>query len=370
MSLVCLILGIAAAVAATALLASLSETLRRRLGRGRKERVVGGRNALQSLTLAGGTALLSSSWGEKGENLVVLTEPGKAGMNLARDLYRNLEEQRGFLSLHPGFSGDRERSDPLQTVEQGVIEMLTELHEGKGIETEGETFLALGWAGDGLLRLRPVLERDHKPRKLLLVAPVIPDCTTGFIGDALLSNTPQDIGASLAIQRPWKTDGFKKMLRIWLMLLAVCVVLATAVTVAFDVRWKFISGPMVGLVLSVWAAYFVARRRGEICEKNAESRTLAVLCEPVMPGGSPMTVVLTCGDGNLIAGLPPETRRTYDKARLELWEDVLRGKFLLGRGTLTSLVSLIWQQQGEGPEGMPQAERAERLEGEDTHEEL
>jgi hypothetical protein len=366
MSLVCLVLGIAAAGAATALLASAAETLRRRFGRGKREGAAGGR-ALRNISAAGGNALLSSSWGESGENLVVLAEPGKAGENLARELYRNLQEQRGFLSLHPGPSGDVDRSDPLRTVEQRVPEMLAELREKQGIETAGETFIALGWAGDGLLRLRSVLERDYGPRELLLVAPVVPDCASGFIGDALLSNTPQDITTSLLARKAWKGDRFKRMLRIWLPLLAVCVILATAVTVAFDVRWKFVSGPAVGLILSIWAAYFLAVRRGGISGESAESRSLALLCEPAAPGSSPITVVLVSSDHDLVAGLPPESAKVYDEARLELWEDVLRGKFLLGRGTMARLATLIRQQPEEGHESVPTIERPQHMEGENTH---
>ena len=96
-----------------------------------------------------------------------------------------------------------------------------------------------------------------------------------------------------------------------------------------------------------------------------ESRVVAILCEPAAPGSSPMTIVLTSGEGGLLAGLPAETRETYEEARLELWEDVLRGKFLLGRGTMARLAALIWQQ--EGPGDNPEEERAERWEGEGTH---
>jgi hypothetical protein len=185
----------------------------------------------------------------------------------------------------------------------------------------------------------------------MAVAPVVPDCDLGFLGDALLSNTPADIASSLVNGKPWKEAGFARLLRLWLPVLAACVVLATAVTVGFDVRWKFFSGPMAGILLSLWVTYFLALRRGATAGEGAEARLLAVLCEPGGDHpGPPLAMVLTCGDRGSIATLPPEAAAVYETAHLELWEDVLRGKFLLGKGTLERLVNLIW----EGPEGGPE----------------
>lgn len=357
MSLACLVLGIVAAAAATALLASLSDMLRRRLIRDEGGSRRGAGSALQSMALVGGTAFMSSTWGERGENLVVLAEPGKAGIDLSRRLYSILPQERGFISLHPDLHGDTQQPDPLQTVKRGALELLDLLRKERGIELEGETFLGLGWAGDELIRLRSILESTYSPRRLVAVAPVVPDCDLGFLGDAFLSNTPFDIGTSLAIQKPWKEARFTQLLRLWLPVLAICVVLATAVTVGFDVRWKFFSGPMAGLFLSVWVTYFLALRRGEVSGGSAESRLLAVLCGPdATHGSSPLAIVLTSGDRDSIATLPLETRTAFETARLELWEDVLRGKFLLSKGTLINLRTLIWEESAEGPEYITETE--------------
>ena len=347
MSLVCLVLGIVAAGAATAFLAALSEALRRRFDRGKAGRRRGAASPLESVHLPGGAVLMSEAWGGRGENLVVVAEPGRGSQSLMRRLHAALPQGRGLLSLHP-----RPREDggqPLHPQAAGpmILESLARVEQERGIDLEGETFLGLGWGGDALAMLRPGLADKYNPRGLLLVAPVVPDCEQGCVGDALLSNTPLDIAVTLAGQKPWKEADFGRIIRLWLPVFAVCVVVATAVTVAFDVRWKLFSGPMVGLLISLWATYFLARWRGGEVKDSMESRLVSLLCSPAPPGGAgvPLTIVFTSGDPASLATLPAETRSAFDSHRLELWEGVLRGKFILGEGTLERLVALIWEER-------------------------
>ncbi len=360
MSLVCLVLGIAGAAAATALFASLSEALRRRLSHGRE--VAGG--GLKSLRLPAGTALVSGEWGERGENLVVVAEPGRGSQDLVRGLYAALPRGRGLLSIHPGPVQAGRR--PLDTPAPGpaVMEALAWVERERGVSLEGETFLGLGWSGNTLAAIRPDLENTYNPRGLLLVAPVVPDCEQGFVGDALLSNTPLDVATVLLGQKPWREAAFARILRLWLPLLVLCVTAATAVTVAFDVRWKLFSGPVVGLLISLWLAYFLARRRGDVAGESLESWLVSRLCEPAPPAGAGarLAMVLTSGDHAHMETLPPEARSAYGSNRLALWEDVLRGKFILGGGTPARLAALIWEERsgdGTGSEPGPTHRQAE-----------
>ncbi|MDD3718313.1 MAG: hypothetical protein PHP28_06585 [Actinomycetota bacterium] len=340
MSMACLVLGILAAVAATALLASSAESLRRRFGRGKRGRTgVPGRE-LERFSFPGGSALASALWGARGENLVVLAEPGRGSENLARSIYASLPGGCGMLSLHPARTIPDPGSRPPGEAEASLLEMLEQARRDRGLDLRGETFMGLGWGGNALDALAREVGDAYRPRGLLLVAPVVPDCEHGFAGDALLSNTPLDVAETLSAGRPWRESDFVRLVRTWLPVLAACVVLATAVTVGFDVRWKLFSGPMVGLLLSLWVTYFLARRKAGD-GRGWEERTVSRLCSPAGgEGGVPLTLVFTSGGADGPATKPSRP----GPAHLVLWEDVLRGKFILDGGTPGRLSALIWEE--------------------------
>jgi hypothetical protein len=339
MSLVCLILGIAAAAAATAALAALAGALRRRL-----RRAEWAYPSLESMSLPQGRALISSAWGRRGENIVLVAEPGRGSERLVRSLYAALPKGCGMLSLHPHPPGMNIPSPGSASTGGGIMESIAHIGRERGISLGGERLVGLGWGGNILYALRSDLERDLQPRGLLLVAPVVPDCERGFMGDALLSNTPLDIFADLYGRKPWREEGFARTVRIWLPVLVACVAASTAVTVGFDVRWQLFSGPMVGLLLSLWVSYFILRRRSGGAAKSVEEQAVCDLCShPPARAGIPLTVVLTCGDAAPLATLPTETRTACERSRIVLWEDVLRGKFILNRGTARRLAALICQ---------------------------
>ncbi len=334
MSLVCLVLGIAAAAAATALLASLTESLRR-LARGSGR---GKSLATEVMEFPEGKAVLSGPWGERGKNLVVLAEPGKGSEALLRSLHAFLPAPGGVLSLHPR-SGLGEERDGAWAGEEEMMRMLARLERERGLDTGGENFLGLGWCANAALRLRGRLEEAYVPRKLLALAPVVPEREGDFAGDSLLSNTPADIIFSLLRNRPWDPRAARRAVAAWLPAFLICAALATAVTVAFGVRWKFISGPAAGLLLSLWVIYFPLAR-GKRGGRGAE----ALLVNRAHAGedaraSTPALVVLSweeaaaAGDeGARLAGMPEG----------ELWRDKLRGKFLLGGGTADRIAALIW----------------------------
>ncbi|MBN2027026.1 MAG: hypothetical protein JW854_09755 [Actinobacteria bacterium] len=343
MSLACLILGIVAAGAATALLAAMAEVLRRRFGRGSAARKGRLPHALESLRLPGGAAFLSGIWGERGENVVVVAEPGRGSQNLIRSIYAGLPANRGILSIHP----DQESfGHPLwdrKVAREKILALLAQTENERGMDLRGETFLGFGWGSNALELLQADLEERYHPRDLLVVAPVLPDCDSDLIGDALLSNPPHDIVASLARQKPWKERDFTAIFRLWLPVCVLCVIAATAVTIAFDVRWKLLSGPVVGLLLSLWVSYFLARWKGIGRGQSMEPELVIRLCRPAHRYGTiPAAAVLTSGDAASLATLPAEASAAYKDMRLEVWEDVLRGKFVLERGTTGRLEALIW----------------------------
>jgi len=344
MSLACLVLGIIAAGAATALLAATAEALRRRFGRGRAGRKGRPLHALEPLRLPGGAALLSGIWGDRGENIVVVAEPGRGSENLIRSIYADLPENRGVLSIHPDQGSFGYPLWDSNVAGEKIMALLVEVEDERGMDLRGETFLGFGWGGNALELLQSDLEDRYEPRNLMIVAPVLPDCDSGLAGDALLSNTPQDIGVSLTRQKPWKEEGFAIIFRLWLPVCVLCVIVATAVTMAFDVRWKLLSGPVVGLLLSLWIAYFLARWRGIGGGKSVESDLVLRLCRLAPHDtATPAAAVLTSGDAASLATLPAEAGAAYKDMRLELWEDVLRGKFVLDRGTTGRLEALIWE---------------------------
>ncbi len=346
MSLFCLVLGIAAAAAVTAILAGLAGELRRRLGRARRGRKRRAARALQRLSLPEGSALISASWGSRGENLVAVAEPGRGSEDLMRSIHAAMPGGRGFLSLHPGREAFGQPSWDPDVSQKGLVGLLAQVEKERGLELEGETFLGFGWGGNTLNLLQESLQQRYGPRDLIIVAPVVPDCAKGFVGDALLSNTPLDIGMDLIAQQPWKDRGFTGILRVWLPVFAVCVIAATAVTVAFGVRWKFFSGPSVGLLLSIWVAYFLARWRGIGGGESIERGLVRRLCRPSSHAPpTPPLIVLTSGDAASLQTLPADTRSSCESARLALWEDVLRGKFILNEGTMDRLAALIWERQ-------------------------
>lgn len=340
MSLVCLVLGIVAAAAATALLASAAESLRRRFGRGKKGRKAAPGSVLEHIVLPGGVALLSTAWGARGENLVVLAEPGKGSRNLVRSIYASLPEGYGMLSLHPRRTLAEAGSQDTAGAEAGVLSMISRVQVERGIDLRGETFLGLGWGGNALAACARYVQNAYGPLKLPAVAPVVPDRERGFAGDALLSDTPCDIAAMLAANQPWREKAFVGLVRAWLPVLLACVVAATAVTVAFDVRWKLFSGPAAGLLLSLWVTYFLVRRKPAGGE-GWEARTVSRLCSPGGgDGDASLIVVLTAGD----TVVPATPTARAGPARLVLWEDVLRGKFILDEGTPGRLSALIWEE--------------------------
>ncbi len=343
MSLVCLVLGIAAAAAATALLASLAESLRR-LGRGGRR---GKGPGLEVLEFPDGKALLSSEWGEKGKNLVVLAEPGKGGEALARALHASLPAPGGMISLHPR-SGLGRGENGVWAGEEEMMRMLAHLEKIRGRDARGENFLGLGWCANALLRLRSHLEEVYMPRRILALAPVMAGKKGGFAGDSLLSNTPSDIISSLTRNRPWDPRAVRKALAVWFPAFLACAALATAVTVAFGVRWKFISGPAVGLLLSLWVVYFPLSR-GKTVERGPEA---TLVTRAGVSGGTkgptPVRVVLTWEEA--ASALGEEEARLVHAVELEWWKGALRGKFLLGGGTARRIAALIWDEAGGGDE--------------------
>jgi hypothetical protein len=347
MSLACLVLGIAAAALFTAALASAAEALRRRWSnRGSPADC----ETLRNIPLTGGLALLSRDWGAPGKNLVTIAEPGMEKARLLRRLYAQLPAGWGFLSIIP-LQQDNPESDDDEgsSWEQHIPFMLNEAEKAEGLALGGETFIGLGWGSNALLRLRPELEGAYRPRALLAVAPVIPEYSQDMVGDALISNTPLDIIDTLVRQQPWRERAFRKILRLWLPVLAVCVFLLTVVTFLIDIRWKLISGPLIGLVLSLWITYFLAAWRGPAPgARGWETKTVSRMraFRPVV-GDSLLQVVITSEDSFSLEALPAEMKPVDTPPGFLFWRDVLRGKFFLKEGTLSRLVNLI-VGDGEG----------------------
>jgi hypothetical protein len=345
MSMVCLVLGIAAAAAVTAILASGSEELLRRFGRGATPSEG---TAPKKLSLPDGTVLLSSERGEAGKNLVVLAEPGKGCEKVLRRLHASLPQGWGFLSFQPsGWDRVQYASAPAADWVENSLKALERMQDLQTPSLGGETFMGLGWGANELIRLRSRLERIHHPRAFLEIAPVVPDYSRGLMGDSFLSNTPSDICTILLREKPWKKKASRALTRLWWPVAAACIILATLITFIFDIRWKLFSGPMVGLVLSLWITYFLASWRGLLAAgKDRETQAAMDMRSPLMEKGKPMPlVVIASEESSRLATLPGDEKPVDPFSRIQFWNDVLRGKFLYNKGTLPRLINLIC---GEG----------------------
>lgn len=343
MSLVCLGLGVAAAVAAAALTASASGALRRVFRR--RAALSEAAEDPKRIPLEDGAALLYPSWGKRGENLVVIAEPGRAGERMSSLLYSSLPAGRGLLSLHLDPDGDPELTR--ESGEGGLLDALARLSEEEDLDLEGESFLGLGWASNLLLRSQERLRLEMNPRETVLLAPIVSDPVQGYVGDSLLSNTPSDIIGGIALERPWRGDILRYLLRLWWPVFLLCAAGGTLVTLAFDVRWKYISGPAAGLALSLWLAYLLAARKGRLPSAGSREAGIAdavFLRLPAGSGGRVKAVIVSGGSGPLVStneglsGLPPD-------CVTEFWDQDLRGKFLLNEGTFSRLYDLIWEKE-------------------------
>ncbi|OFW56935.1 MAG: hypothetical protein A2W01_01030 [Candidatus Solincola sediminis] len=331
MSIVCLVFGIAAAVALTAVLASLSDAIRRRRGRGAASF---SEMSCKRIALSGGEAFLRG-WGDRGQNLVVLAEPGKGSEQLLARTLSVLPPRRGLLAIIPSAMG--KCSWPA---------LLRELEQREGLELSGEIFAGMGWSSNELARLQEEMEETYKPKGFLAVAPVIPDYSQKTVGDAFESNTPMDICTEIMEQRPWRSHHFKRILNLWVPVFLACSLIATALTVAFDVRWKYVFGPAMGLILSLWVAYYIAAWRGlDLKGRTAEvDRMPEMALFPAAGSGYPSKTVLISDDCLAFKKLPESVKSGYPDGQIEFWSGVLRGKFLLEAGTLSRLANLIWEE--------------------------
>ena len=346
MSMVCLILGVMAAGAVTAILASLSDGIRR--WRGRRGGAFNG-GAVKRVPLSAGEAVLSSQWGDPGENLVLLAEPGRGSKAMISRIHSSLPSGRGFLAVRPSRGWLTGAEGQTGSGAKGELPaLLEELEAREGLKLSGEVFMGLGWESSELVRARDELGKAYGPKAFLFIAPVIPIYSQKLVGDALLSNTPLDIGDVILCAKPWRGGNFKTLFRLWLPTLIACALAATAITFAFDLRWKLMTGPAVGLILSVWLTYFLASWRGLDLESGAAEAGLVSKISGLAAGhgGPPSTAVLTSEDCVSFEGLPEDVRSRYAKVQLRFWDNVLRGKFFLEEGTLRRLLNLIWEEQG------------------------
>ncbi len=341
MSLVCLLLGVAAALLATAAAASLSESLWRLFRPPAGESARTAREEAgkpEELATPNAKLLISPAWEKADRKLVILAETGRGSERLVRRLLPYLPHDMGYASLHPreeGGGGEpegRERASSL-------LGALRELEERVGAGLQGADLLGLGWSGNELLRLREHLERTCRPRRFLVVAPVVPDPGHALLGDAFLSNTPWDILCRILAGKPWREGAFRSTLRIWIPFSLACMAAGAVLTSFFDIRWQVFSGLAGGLIVSLWLAYFPAARKGLAGRgKNREERTVpGLFWEHLHPGECPLEVVI-CGDD---AHLLRARAAPQGGVRFHVLAGSLRGKFFLDRRGLQRLLELL-----------------------------
>jgi len=348
MSLVCLLLGILAACAATAVLASLSESLRRRLraraGAGERDRGDAGVRP-RELVLPAAKVLLSPGWEKMERKAVVFAEAGRGGERLARRLLPHLERHAGCVSVHPRRQGGTgETRGPGSG--PSLPEILRELGERGVAVPPGADFIGLGWSGNGLLRERDRIEETYLPRRLLAVAPVVPDPGRAILGDSFRSVTPWDALCRLAGERPWREESFRALLRLWAPLCLACIAAAVTLTTLFHVRWSVLSGITGGSIASLWAAYFPAARRGIVAGgRGWEERVVpGLFWEHLRGGGCPLEVVVCGDDARLFRARLPScgpTPEAREGLRFHVLPASLRGKFFLDREGVRRLLELL-----------------------------
>lgn len=345
MSLVCLALGVVAAAAVTLFLSSLCEETRRRL-RTREARRKAEREGLKRLFFPEGTVFYSPPRpGDRG-GLLLVGEPGRLQEGLVRSICSSRPPGTGFLSLHPS-PGSGEGAE-------ATLALLEKAAASTGAHPREWTVVGLGVPLDVLHRREVLLRDNGKSGRVIALAP--DPRGAGILLDSLSSNTTADITRKLSLERFWKGERFRKLFNMWWPLFAACALVGTALTWAFDVRWKFLSGPLGGLVVSVWLAYYVAGwrglRRGSAPTEGTPPAGPAAGDGP----GSGCIVVLTADYAGSPAS-PGADKSGFPggKGKTLFWKHALKGKFLLDRENLPRFLSLAGGGEGdaeaEGPEG-------------------
>lgn len=354
MSMVCLVLGILAAAAFSGLAASLSEALRRARRVGRRGTEAGSEVPDREVSLSGGTALIHGEPdGVPAERrLVVMCEPGGLNRRLVLSLSRSLPRDTAAAFLWSRDFPSPEERGKGEPFDSSPSSLLQELEERGLFPPRGGVFLGLGWGADQLLSSRRRLEANFRPASLVLMAPVLPERRSMTLGDSLRSNTPLDVLRFLAAARPWREGGFLSLLRVWAPTCVLCVAASTALTALLQLRWWFLSGPLGGVIASLWLAYYLdrilRRRNEEPPRKSWEGRMSAALSGLDLSGGAaPLTVVLTGDQAGEVGGLPygdpwPEG------FKLVVWPEALRGKFLLDPKNAGRLAALLFSHHSEG----------------------
>ncbi|WP_287153687.1 hypothetical protein [Candidatus Solincola tengchongensis] len=350
MSMVCLILGILSAAAFSCIAASLSESLRRRrlrrwnLGHGVEEFTE------RRVSLPGGTAVLHGDpdWTAAKRRLVIVGEPGGLSRHLERLLIHRLPEGTAAVSLwardfpSPGEEAEGEALDSY------LSRMLRELQGQRLFEPEGSSFLGLGWGADQLLAASRSVERDFRPAALVALSPVLPEPESMTLGDSLRSNTPWDALKVLLGTRPWREEGFRSLLRLWIPPGTLSIVTATALTASLHLRWWFLSGPLGGIIASLWVTYYLdrslRRKRAVPPREDWERRMAGRLSALELHGGELRPVVILTGDQVEEHEKRPGTRVSPAEGGPWIWRRALRGKFLLDPQNAERLLSLLFPE--------------------------
>jgi hypothetical protein len=152
--------------------------------------------------------------------------------------------------------------------------------------------------------------------------------------------------------RPWREGSFRSILRVWVPACALCILVATALTASLQLRWWFLSGPLGGIIASLWVAYYLDRalqkRSAAPPREDWERRMAGRLSGLELSGWDcPLTVVLTSDQAREDSGRPGAGFPPAGENRL-VWRNALRGKLLLDRENAKRLASLLFPRDAYG----------------------
>ncbi len=258
MSIFCLALGAAAAFSATFILSSLwavIERFHRKRGMNWKSRK--GRRRPEGWRMARADAtcyLMGASEAKESpliRRLVVTDQEGFSGELLG--LLKNVKGSEGVAVLEPNY-------DVLLGLDEGypqnasffLATALEEISEAIGLNDEKVEVVALGAGANLLLAGGEELGR-HFPRYMgIAIYPLGRE--DGLVEDSFKENTVVET-VQAALGRGINLSRFREFFNLWLLLLLFSLAISLSVAFIFNIRWKALSGTVIGFVLSLYLLF-------------------------------------------------------------------------------------------------------------------
>ncbi len=289
MSILCMALGAVAAFSANVILSSLAGWISRRYRKRKWNRAArGGKGRLQERSLAKVSATYYFPSAEMAEGplfvrrLVVTDQEGLTEELL--DLLLRGAGKKEVAVLEPDYDvllgvnggGPRDFRSFLAT-------SLEEISGTVGMIDERVEVVGLGAGANLLLAGGEVLGRRFPRCRGVAIYPL--GCEDGLVEDALKENTVAET-VRAALGRGIKISIIRKFFKMWLLLLVFSMALSLGVAFAFDIRWKALSGTVIGFALSLYLLFLYLEVKHPHLLGGSRERAMIALLEESVAAGS------------------------------------------------------------------------------------